>query len=311
MVQYAAKRLLRAIPILLGVSILVFSMMHLVPGDPVKIMFRISGEAAAIPPEQYEAVRRQYGFDQPLPVQYLRYLTRLLQGDMGTSTIRNRPVLELILSELPFTAELAIAGLAFAIVTGMLLGILAALNRGGWLDTASMLFATLGVSMPNFWFGLLAMLVFSVQLRWLPASGVGGLPFLVLPAITLGISAAALIARLTRSSLLEVLGEDYIRTARAKGVREQRITFIHALRNSLIPVITLIGLQFGALLAGAVVVETIFARRGLGSLTIQAVTSKDFPLAQGLIMFIAAMYVLVNIAVDLAYSTVDPRIQYR
>lgn len=310
MVQYAAKRLLRSIPILLGVSILVFSMMHLVPGDPVKILFRISGEAAAIPPEQYEAMRRQYGFDQPLPVQYLRYLTRLLQGDMGTSTIRNRPVLELILSELPFTAELAVAGLAFAITMGMFLGILAALHRGGWLDTASMLFATLGVSMPNFWFGLLAMLVFSVQLGWLPASGVGGLPFLVLPAVTLGISAAALIARLTRSSLLEVLGEDYIRTARAKGVREQRITFRHALRNSLIPVITLVGLQFGTLLAGAVVVETIFARRGIGSLTIQAVTSKDFPLAQGLIMFIAAIYVLVNIVVDLAYSVVDPRIQY-
>ena len=164
--------------------------------------------------------------------------------------------------------------------------------------------------MPNFWFGLLAMLVFSVQLGWLPASGVGGWQFLVLPSLTLGISAAALIARLTRSSLLEILTEDYVRTARAKGLRERRVTFVHALRNALIPVVTLIGLQFGALLAGAVVVETVFARRGIGSLTLQSVTSKDFPLAQGLILFIATTYVLVNVVVDLFYVVIDPRIQY-
>ena len=173
-----------------------------------------------------------------------------------------------------------------------------------------MLAATFGVSMPNFWFGLMAMLVFAIQLGWLPASGVGGFKFVILPALTLGISAAAIIARLTRSSLLEALGEDYVRTARAKGVRERRVTFIHALRNSLIPVVTLIGLQFGSLLAGAVVSETVFARRGLGSLTLEAVTSKDFPLAQGLILIIALIYVVVNIIVDMLYAALDPRIQY-
>ena len=310
MLNFLGRRLLSSIPVLIGVSALSFSMMHLVPGDPVRIMFRMSGEAADIPPEQYEAIQRAYGFDKPIWVQYGMYLGRLVQGDMGRSTIRDRPVAELIRTELPFTAELAFAAMGFAIVAGMLLGILVALNQGRWLDTGAMLVASFGVSMPNFWFGLLAMLVFAVQLRWLPASGVGGWQFLVLPALTLGTSAAALIARLTRSSLLEVMGEDYVRTARAKGLKERRVTLRHALRNSLIPVVTLVGLQFGAMLSGAVVVETVFARRGIGALTLQAVTSKDFPLAQGLILFIAIAYVLVNVAVDLFYATLDPRIQY-
>lgn len=310
MLNFLTRRLLSSIPVLIGVSALSFSMMHLVPGDPVRIMFRLGGEAADISREQYETVRRAYGFDRPIWVQYGMYVGRLVQGDMGRSTIRDRPVAELIRTELPFTAELALAAMGFAIVVGMLLGILAALHQGRWIDTSAMLLASFGVSMPNFWFGLLAMLVFAVQLRWLPASGVGGWQFLVLPALTLGTSAAALIARLTRSSLLEVMGEDYVRTARAKGLRERRVTLRHALRNSLIPVVTLVGLQFGAMLSGAVVVETVFARRGIGALTLQAVTSKDFPLAQGLILFIAMVYVLVNVAVDLFYAILDPRIQY-
>jgi peptide/nickel transport system permease protein len=310
MLKYGLQRLITTIPVLLGVTVLVFSLMHLVPGDPVKAMFRATGESVEIPPEVYESIRKQYGFDKPVPVQYLIYMGRLFQGDMGRSTIRNRPVTELIRQNWRFTAELALTAITFAIVFGVLLGVVAAVNRGGWWDTLSMLAATFGVSMPNFWFGLMAMLVFAIQLGWLPASGVGGFKFVILPALTLGISAAAIIARLTRSSLLEALGEDYVRTARAKGVRERRVTFIHALRNSLIPVVTLIGLQFGSLLAGAVVSETVFARRGLGSLTLEAVTSKDFPLAQGLILIIALIYVVVNIIVDMLYAALDPRIQY-
>jgi peptide/nickel transport system permease protein len=311
MVKFALQRLASAIPVLLGVSVLVFAMLHLAPGDPVRILLRISGEQSSISPEQYEAVRRQYGFDQPLPVQYVTYLSRAVQGDLGQSLVRSRPVAELIANELPFTIQLALAALLFAIALGITLGVLAAVNRGGWLDTLSMLGATFGVAMPNFWFGLLAILLFAVWLGWFPASGVGGIEFLVLPAVTLGIASAAAIARLTRSSLVESLSEDYVRTARAKGLNEWWVTFAHALRNSLIPVVTLMGLQFGSLLAGAVVTETIFARRGIGSLTLQAVTSKDFPLAQGLVLLIAAAYVLVNIMVDVAYAWLDPRIRYR
>ena len=307
---FLLRRLAGAIPVLFGVSLLVFLMLHLIPGDPVLLLLQQSGEQAEVSRERYDAVARKYGLDQPLPLQYLTYVGNLLRGDLGESTIRSRPVAELIAQEAPFTAELAVSALGFAIVVGVLLGIVAALNRGRWLDTVAVVIATIGVAMPAFWFGLLAIFVFAVAFGLLPASGVGGPQYLVLPAVTLGIGSAAAITRLTRSSLLEALAEDYVRTARAKGLREWRIVAGHALRNSLIPVITLMGLQFGALLAGAVVTETVFARRGLGALTLQAVTSKDFPLAQGLVMFIATLYVLVNIVVDLAYSYLDPRIRY-
>jgi ABC-type dipeptide/oligopeptide/nickel transport system permease component len=296
--------------VLFGVSLLVFLMLHLIPGDPVLLLLQQSGEQAEVSRERYDAVARKYGLDQPLPLQYLTYVGNLLRGDLGESTIRSRPVAELIAQEAPFTAELAVSALAFAIVVGVLLGVAAALNRGRWLDTVAVILATFGVAMPAFWFGLLAIFVFAVAFGLLPASGVGGPQYLVLPAVTLGIGSAAAITRLTRSSLLEALAEDYVRTARAKGLLEWRIVAGHALRNSLIPVVTLMGLQFGALLAGAVVTETVFARRGLGALTLQAVTSKDFPLAQGLVMFIATLYVMVNLVVDLAYSYLDPRIRY-
>jgi peptide/nickel transport system permease protein len=310
MLKYGLTRLASTIPVLLGVSVLVFLMLHLAPGDPVRTLLRISGEQSQITDEQYEDARRRFGFDQPLPVQYFRYLANAVQGDLGESLVRNRPVAELIATELPFTAELAISSLVFACVLGVFLGVVAALNRGGWLDTLAMVGATFGVAMPSFWFGLLAVLIFAVWLGWLPASGADGPSYLILPAVTLGIASAAAIARLTRSSLVETLNEDFVRTARAKGLNDWNVTFRHALRNSLIPVVTLMGLQFGNLLAGAVVTETIFARRGIGSLTLQAVTSKDFPLAQGLVLLIAASYVLVNILVDLTYAWLDPRIRY-
>lgn len=310
MVKYIAQRLFGAIPVLFGVSILVFGMMHLIPGDPVRIMFRLTGEDQAIPPEQYEEIQKRYGFDKPVPIQYLTYIARLAQGDMGESIIRRRPVSELVVNEVPFTAELAVSSMLFATIVGVFLGVLAALGRGGWWDTGSMIGATFGVSLPSFWFGLILMLIFSVYLGWLPVSGQGSPEYLVLPAITLGISAAASIARLTRSSLLEVLNEDYVRTARAKGLAEVRVIAFHALRNSLIPVVTLLGLQFGHLLAGAVVVETVFARRGIGSLILQAVTSKDFPLAQGLVMVVAISYVLINLLIDVLYGFLDPRIRF-
>jgi peptide/nickel transport system permease protein len=309
--KYFLKRMIAVIPVVLGVSILVFLMVHLVPGDPVKIMFRMSGEDAPIPPEQYEAIQRKYGFDKPLPVQYLNYMSRFARGDMGVSTIRNIPVWELIRREAPHTIQLALVSLAFACVVGIPLGIVSALNRGGWLDTLTMMGATCGVSMPRFWFGLIAMLIFSVWLGILPAFGEGTLAHLVLPAVSLGIATAATIARLTRSSVLEALDEDYVRTARAKGLREIIVVGKHALRNSLIPVVTVVGLQFGHMLAGAVVVETVFSRRGIGSLTMQAVMSKDFPLAQGLVMIIAFGYVLINVLVDLLYALLDPRVSYQ
>lgn len=310
MLLYAAKRIIQAIPVAIGVTLMVFLMLHLVPGDPVKAMFRQVGDVQDIPEETVVAIRKRLGLDQPLPVQYWRFLSRAAHGDLGDSISRERTVSQLIRSELPFTVELAIASLVFSIVVGLTLGIVAALNRGSWLDTLTMVGATVGVSMPNFWFGLLAILVFSVTLGWLPTSGQGGLKYLVLPAVTLGLSSAAVIARLTRSSLLETLGEDYIRTARAKGLRERTVMYRHALRNALIPVVTIIGIRFGALLGGSVVTEAVFARRGIGSLAITAITGKDFPLAQGIVLLAAVAYIAANLLVDLLYAVLDPRIRY-
>jgi ABC-type dipeptide/oligopeptide/nickel transport system permease component len=306
MYAYIARRLLATIPVLLGVSLLVFSMLHLVPGDPVKMMlseFQTS-------PEQLELLRSQLNLDDPLPVQFARFVGNALQGDLGTSIRTKRPVTQEIMNNLPATLQLAAAGLLVAIVLGTTLGIISAIRRNTWIDTGSMFLALLGVSMPSFWLGLMLIFAFSLHLRLFPATGSGTLAHLVLPALTLGLGASAIIARLTRSSMLEVLSQEYILTARAKGLQERTVVMGHALKNALIPIITIFGLQFGQLIAGAVVIETIFSRPGIGRLIVDAILSKDFPMVQGIVLLVAVSYVLVNLLVDLLYAFINPRIHY-
>ena len=304
MLRYVRTRLLAALPVLLGVSILVFSMLHLLPGDPAQI---ILGEAVTSA-QDLARLRRELGFDAPLHVQYARFLGRALSGDLGRSLQSRRPVLDEILAQLPSTVQLTLAGLALAVVVGVVLGVAAATHRGSWADTLCMLLALGGVSMPAFWLGLMLIFFFALQLGWLPATGQGGLARLVLPALTLGYGAAGVIARLVRSSMLEVLRIEYVTTARSKGLAERRVVYRHALRNALIPVITIVGLQFGALLGGTVVIETVFARQGIGRLLVGAILYKDFPLVQGIVLFTASAYVLVNLLVDLSYGALDPRV---
>lgn len=306
MLRYIRTRLLAALPVLFGVSILVFSMLHLLPGDPAQI---ILGEAVTSAAE-LARMRRELGFDAPFHVQYGMFLGRALQGDLGRSLQTRRPVLDEILTQLPSTVQLTLAGLALAVLIGLGLGVIAATRRGSWVDALCMALALGGVSMPAFWLGLMLIFLFALQLGWLPATGQGGVTRLILPAVTLGYGAAGVIARLVRSSMLEVLRIEYVTSARAKGLAERRVIYRHALRNALIPVITIVGLQFGALLGGTVVIETVFARQGIGRLLVGAILYKDFPLVQGIVLFTASAYVLVNLLVDLGYAMADPRIRY-
>jgi len=306
MTRYLMNRLLQTIPVVLGVSILVFSMLHIVPGDPIMVMFAETGASG----RQIEEVRERLGLNDPLHVQYFRYITRALQGDLGRSLWGERDVSEMIREAFPSTLELTVAGMGVAILLGLVLGILAALNHNSWLDNATMAVALAWVSMPGFWVGLLLIFAFAVSFRWFPVGGGGTLKQLVLPAVALGIRAAALIARMTRSALLEVLGEDYIRTARAKGLGERLVVARHALKNALIPVVTVVGLQFGSLLGGTVVTERVFARPGVGRVAVEALQAKDFPVAQGVVLFVSLVYVFVNLVVDLLYAYLDPRIRY-
>jgi peptide/nickel transport system permease protein len=304
--QYLVKRLLAAVPVLLGISVAVFLMMHLVPGDPAKMML---GELA-VQKEAVENLRMQLGLDDPIPVQYWRYLRGALRGDLGRSVLENQPVARMIWQVLPSTIELTLAGLGIAIALGFILGVTAAVRQNSWVDNASMVVALWGVSMPSFWMGLLLIFLFSLKLGWLPATGQGGLERLLMPAFTLGYVASAVIARLVRSSMLEVLRQDYVRTARAKGLADRLVIYRHALKNALIPVVTVLGLQFGALLGGAVVIETVFSRPGIGRLAVTSILSKDFQVTQGTVLMSAVFYTLVNIAVDFSYAVLDPRIRY-
>jgi peptide/nickel transport system permease protein len=308
MAEYLVRRLVLAVPVLLGVSIAVFLMMHLIPGDPALAMLR--GQPT-VRPEDIDRVRHQLGLDDPLPVQYLKYMGRVLQGDFGESVKSHRPVITMIGEQAWPTLQLALAAMVLAVTIGVVLGTVSALRQNSWVDTTSMVVALFGVSMPNFWLGLLLIYIFSVRLGWLPITGSGGWERLILPAIALGLDFSAVTARLVRSSLLEVLRQDYILAARAKGLRYTTVVTRHALRNAMIAVITIIGLQFGFLLSGAVVIETVFARQGIGRLAITAILSKDFPLVQGIVLVSAAIYVLINLLVDLSYSFLDPRIHYR
>jgi len=307
MLVYLQQRLLLAVPVVFGVLILVFAIVHLLPGDPVLVM--LSGANAT--PEQVAELRAQMRFDDPLTVQYWRFLRRAAVGDLGRSIFSKRPVIDEIRDQLPSTLELAGAAIVVATGVGLILGILAALRPNSWLDRLAMLAALGGVSMPSFWLGLLLILAFSLELGWLPATGQGGWNRLILPAATIGLGYAAVIARLVRSSFLEVLGHAYIGTARAKGLAERAVVLKHALGNALIPVVTIIGVQLGNLLAGTIIVETVFSRRGMGRLAVTAVLDKDYPLIQGVVLVSALGYVLVNLLVDVSYSVIDPRIRHR
>ena len=306
MLTWILRRILAVVPVLFGVTLAVFSMLFLVPGDPVKMMLA----EFVTNPDQVAQMRAQLHLDEPILKQYGRFVTSAVRGDLGTSIRSRRPVTTEIGENLASTAQLALAAMLVAIGLGIPLGLLAALSRNSWLDVASMGTALLGVSMPSFWLGLLLIFVFSLHLAWFPATGGGDLHHLILPAVTLGMIAAAIIARLTRSSMLEVLGQDYVRTARAKGLGGFSVVVRHALKNALIPIITIFGLQFGNLLAGAVIVETVFSRPGLGRLIVGGILNKDFPLVQGTVLFVATIYVLINLLVDVAYAYADPRIRF-
>ena len=306
MLTFLARRLLAVVPVLFGVTLAVFSMLFLVPGDPVKIMLA----EFVTTPEQIAQMRSQLHLDEPVLKQYGRFVANALRGDLGTSIRSRRAVSTEIGENVGSTAQLALASMAVAVAIGVPLGLMAALLRNSWLDAGSMIVALLGVSMPSFWLGLLMIFAFSLHLGWFPATGGGDLWHLVLPSVTLGMIASAIIARLTRSSMLEVLGQDYVRTARAKGLAWWGVVVRHALKNALIPVITIFGLQFGNLLAGAVIVETVFSRPGLGRLIVGGILGKDFPLVQGTVLFVATAYVLINVLVDIAYAFVDPRIRF-
>jgi peptide/nickel transport system permease protein len=304
---YIRRRLLRAVPVVVGVMTLVFFMVHLLPGDPAE---EIASRGPGLSPEAIQGIRVRLGLDKPLYQQYLDFVTNTAQGDLGRSIIKNRPVSTMIREQLPATVKLTVAGMLAAILIGVPLGIVAAVRQNSWVDSASMTVALLGVAMPSFWLGLLLIWLFAVRLNWVPVIGGTGLRGLILPAFTLGFSAAAIIARLVRSSMLEVLRQEYMTTARAKGLKGNTVILRHGLRNALIPVVTIVGLQFGNLLGGAVVIETVFARQGIGRLAIDAILAKDFPVIQGTVLFAALIYVTVNLAVDLLYSVLDPRIRY-
>jgi ABC-type dipeptide/oligopeptide/nickel transport system permease component len=305
MTRYIGGRIATSIPVLLGVSIIVFAIMRLLPGDPIIIMFGEQPTSA----EVIERLRVEYGLNDPIPVQYLRFLGDALTGDLGRSIRTGAPVLSSIVEQFPRTLELTAAAMLVALVVGLTAGVLAAVTRHGVLDYAIMTLALFGVATPSFWLGLMLVLVFAVNLRWLPTSGQGDLAHLILPALTLGAGGVGLIARMTRSALLDTLARDYVRTAHAKGLARPAVIVRHALKNALIPVITVVGLQFGQLLAGAVVIEIVFARQGIGFLVVNAMLKRDFPVAQGVILFSAVVYVFVNLAIDVLYAYVDPRIR--
>jgi len=302
---FILRRLGAVVPVLLAVSVLVFLMSHLTPGDPATIMLGENASAADV-----VRLRHELGLDRPLAVQYGRYIAGVIRGDLGRSIRSGRPVALEIWDRFPPTLQLTLAAMAIAAVAGVLLGALAATSRTAAADAFLMSTSLLGISMPSFWLGLLLILLFGLVLHWFPIAGGGDWRALVLPAVTLGAQATAVLARLTRASLLEVLPSDFVRTARAKGVAGTRVLFRHALRNALIPVVTVMGLQFGALLGGAVIVESVFARSGLGRFAVAAVQSRDFPVIQGIVLFAAAVYALVNLSVDVAYLALDPRITY-
>jgi len=305
MLRYILKRLAMLIPVLFGVTVVSFSLLQIVPGDPAVLL---AGEDAN--PEFIEAIRKEYGFDQPLHVQYLRFISHAVQGDFGVS-IRNRePVVNLLMQRFTFTVQLSFLSILIAAFIGLVAGVISATRQYSIFDNLSMVGALFGISMPIFWLGLLLMLVFSVHLGWFPAGGSGELRHLVLPAIALGAASAAVIARMTRASMLEVVRQDYIRTARANGLKEWVVIYKHALKNAMIPVITVFGLEFGYMLGGAVLTETVFSLPGVGRLMVEGIFQRDYAVVQGSMILVAATFVFVNLVTDIAYALFDPKIRY-
>ena len=304
MLTFILQRLLGALLVIFGVISIVFLLIHMIPGDPVEIML---GESAST--ADREALRISLGLDQPVWQQFQHYLAGLLHLDMGNSIHFRRPVADLLLERLPATGLLAAVTLLITLLMALPLGIVAAVRRDTAWDTGAMTFSMLGVSIPNFWLGPILILVFSLWLGWFPVSGRSGFGSVILPALTLSTGLVAVLSRMVRSSMLEVLGEDYMRTAKAKGLPPQRVILHHGLRNALLPVITLLGLQLGALLAGAVITETVFSWPGVGLLTIESIQSRDYPVVQACVLLISVTYVLVNLLTDLAYAWIDPRIR--
>ena len=302
--NYILRRLLHIIPVLFGVTLLTFSMLHLIPGDPAQILAGPDASASDI-----MALRQQMGLDRPLAVQYVGYLEGLAQGDLGRSMSTRRPVLDELMDRFPNTLILAVAGVGVAVLLGIPIGVFAAIRARTMVDHAAMVLALLGISAPAFWLGFILMMVFSVHLGWFPSAGYRSWGHLVLPAFTLGSGAMAIVARMTRSSLLEVLNQDYVRTARAKGLHEVLVIAKHALRNALIPTTTVVGLSFGSLLGGAVLTEMVFAWPGLGRLIVYSIGIRDLPVIQGAVLLLALTFVLVNLGVDLLYGLIDPRVR--
>lgn len=303
--NFLLKRILWLFPIIFGVVTLVFFLIHLIPGDPVDLML---GEHARSIDRQ--DLRHELGLDQPLTIQYIDFIKKLSRGNLGISIHSKQPVLSLILHKYPATFQLMLAAVIMAIFIALPLGIFSALKPHSLVDYASLILSLLGISMPHFWLGPLLIIVFSLKLGWLPVSGRGGLANLILPSFTLGTAMAAILTRMIRSSLIDVLGEDYITTARSKGLPFRKVVLKHAVKNAIIPPLTILGLQIGSLLTGSIITEMIFAWPGLGRLTIQAIYSRDFPLIQGCVLIIAITYVLVNLLTDLTYTLIDPRIQF-
>ena len=305
MTRFLIRRVLLTIPVLIGVATLVFSLIHLVPGDPVQAML---GESAS--PQDVAQLRTKLGLDRPLYEQYISFARGIVHGDLGTSLRTSRPVTTVIVERMPATLELAVAAMVVAIVLAIPLGVIAAVRAGTPVDRIASTIALLGISLPTFWLGPLLALIVSVWLGWLPVSGRGTAAHLVLPALTLGAPLAAMLARMTRASVIEELRERYVTAARARGASEARAVVAHAFRNSLIPIATVVGLQFGSVLTGAVITETIFAWPGIGRLLIQSIGARDYPAVQGCILLIAVTYVMTNLFIDLMYGVLDPRIRY-
>lgn len=305
MTSFVLRRLLLAIPTLFGVLVVAFLLLYVAPGDPVQSMV---GERAD--PETIARLRAQLRLDDPLLSRFGHYTASVVRGDLGNSYITNRPITRDIRERFPKTLQLAGAAMLLATFVGITLGVLSARRPGGWVDRLSLGMAYLGVSFPVFWVGLLLILLFAVTLRWLPPSGYGSLRFLVLPALTLGMRSIAFLARMTRSAMLESLGADYVRTARSKGLSEWAVTVRHALRNAMIPVITVLGLDFGAYLTGSILTETVFSWPGIGRYVVNAIARRDLPAIQGTVLFLSAVFVLVNLITDLAYAKADPRVSY-
>jgi len=306
MSTFILRRLLLAVPTLFGVLVVAFLLLYVAPGDPVEAMVGERADSATI-----ARLRAQLRLDDPLPIRFGHYVGNVVTGDLGRSYVTNRPITQDIRERFPKTLQLAGAAMLLATICGMTLGVLSARKPGGFADRFALGVAYLGISFPVFWVGLLLILLFAVTLRWLPPSGYGGLRFLILPALTLGMRSIAFLARMTRSAMLEALNADFVRTARAKGLNEWTVTVKHALRNALIPVITVLGLDFGAYLTGSILTETIFSWPGIGRYVVNAISRRDLPAIQGAVLFLSTVFVLVNLITDLAYAKADPRVSYR